>query len=51
MKSRLKLTKSEKREKLKQKAKKAPKGGTLAGQAQKVQTSRKYAKKKKRSKT
>ena len=46
MKSSIKLTKAEKREKLRQKAKKAPKGGTLAGQARKVQIARKYAKKK-----
>ena len=40
-----KITKAEKREKIRQKAKFAPKGGTLAGQMQKMKTSRNYAKK------
>lgn len=47
MKSKQKLTKAEKREEKRQKAKNAPKGGTLAGQVQKVLTARKYARKKK----
>ena len=47
MKSSTKLTKAEKREKLKQKAHSAPKGGTLAGQMEKVRTVKKYGKKKK----
>ena len=46
MKSSIKLTKAEKREEKHLKTKKAPKGGTLAGQIKKVQTSKKYAKKK-----
>ena len=44
---RLKLTKAEKSQRLAEKTKNAPKGGTLAGQVQKVQTVRKYAGKKK----
>jgi len=44
---RLKLTKAEKRQQLADKAKAAPKGGTLAGQVKKIRTARKYAGKKK----
>lgn len=41
-----KKTKSEKREEIRKKTKCSPKGGTLAGQLQKTQTCKKYAKKK-----
>ena len=47
MKSRLKLTKSEKRQKLQIKAKQAPKGAKLAGQIAKMKTSKNYAGRKK----
>jgi len=45
MKSRLNLTKGKKRQQKQLKAKKAPKGGTLAGNTQRVKTSKKYGKK------
>ncbi|MFA6305032.1 MAG: hypothetical protein WCV73_00875 [Patescibacteria group bacterium] len=41
------LTKAEKRQKILDKAKSAPKGATLAGQIAKAQTSKGYAKRKK----
>ena len=47
MKSRLKLTKAEKRQILQEKARYAPKGGTLSGQMAKMRTSKNYAGKKK----
>lgn len=46
MKSRIILTKAEKREQLRQKAKTAPKGGTLAGELAKIKTSKGYLKRK-----
>ncbi len=42
------LTKAEKREQIKQKAKFAPKGGTLAGQILKMKTSKNYLRKKRK---
>ena len=47
MKSRLKLTRAEKREKLAEKTKRAPKGAKLSDQIKKVATSRKYTGRKK----
>jgi len=44
--TKLKLTKAEKRETIQQKAKYAPKGGTLAGQMQKMRTSKNYLQRK-----
>lgn len=41
-----KLLKAEKREKISEKRKHAPKGGTLAGELKSLQTARFYAKKK-----
>ncbi|MBU1131624.1 hypothetical protein KJ840_05840 [Patescibacteria group bacterium] len=40
------LTKAEKRQKLQEKAKNAPKGAKFSGQIQKMKTSKNYAKKK-----
>jgi len=41
-----KLLKAEKREKISEKRKNAPKGGTLAGELKRLETSKFYAKKK-----
>ena len=47
MKSRLQLTRSEKRDHKKLKEKRAPKGAKLSGQIKKVEASKKYAGRKK----
>jgi len=46
-----KITKAEKREVKRQKAKSAPKGAKLAGQIQKMKASKNYAKKAQKRKT
>jgi len=47
MKSSARLTKAEKRQILQEKARYAPKGGTLSGQISRMRTSKNYAGKKK----
>jgi len=44
------ITKAEKREKIREKAKNAPKGAKLAGQIQKIRTANKHAGKSKKKK-